>query len=51
MNDLIRPALYKAYHRIIPTKKNKIEFQKDMILLGQFVKQQINFYQQNHIKN
>ncbi len=23
MNDLIRPALYGAYHRIIPTKKNK----------------------------
>ena len=23
MNDLIRPALYGAYHRIIPTKKTK----------------------------
>ena len=23
MNDLMRPALYKAYHRIIPTKKNR----------------------------
>ena len=23
MNDLIRPALYKAYHRIIPTSKNR----------------------------
>ena len=22
MNDLMRPALYKAYHRIIPTKRN-----------------------------
>ncbi len=22
MNDLMRPALYKAYHRILPTKKN-----------------------------
>ena len=32
MNDLIRPALYKAYHRIIPTKRIIIEFQKFMIL-------------------
>ena len=23
MNDLMRPALYKAYHRIVPTYKNK----------------------------
>ncbi len=23
MNDLMRPALYKAYHRIIPSKKNR----------------------------
>jgi len=23
MNELMRPALYKAYHRIIPSKKNK----------------------------
>ncbi len=23
MNDFIRPALYKAYHRIIPSKKSK----------------------------
>ena len=31
MNDLMRPALYKAYHRIIPTKKRNKVF-KDMIL-------------------
>jgi len=23
MNDLMRPALYKAYHKIIPAKKNR----------------------------
>ncbi len=28
MNDLIRPALYKAYHRIIPTKKNNYRVSK-----------------------
>ena len=34
MNDLIEWLLYKAYHRIIPTKKKRIiiEFQKFMIL-------------------
>ena len=51
MNDLMRPALYKAYHKIIPVKKNKTKFLKDMILLVLYVKQQINFYLLNHIKN
>ena len=33
MNDFIRPTLYKAYHKIIPTKKLKIKFKNiDMIL-------------------
>tara|TARA_B100002019_G_scaffold290654_1_gene308821 strand:+ start:213 stop:1427 length:1215 start_codon:yes stop_codon:yes gene_type:complete len=33
MNDLIRPALYKAYHKIIPTKKlkNKISKRHDFV--------------------
>ncbi len=33
MNDLMRPALYKAYHRIIPTKKiqNKIFKRHDFV--------------------
>ena len=33
MNDLMRPALYKAYHKIIPTKKNnhKIFKQHDFV--------------------
>tara|TARA_Y100000591_G_C21829201_1_gene698558 strand:+ start:93 stop:1307 length:1215 start_codon:yes stop_codon:yes gene_type:complete len=33
MNDLIRPALYKAYHKIIPTKKNK----KKILKIHEFV--------------
>ncbi len=28
MNDLMRPALYKAYHRIIPCKKSKTKISK-----------------------
>ncbi len=28
MNDLMRPALYKAYHRIIPSKKSKTKISK-----------------------
>ena len=44
MNDLMRPALYKAFHKIIPTKKNKTKVLKNMILLVLYVKLQINFY-------
>ena len=45
MNDLMRPALYKAYHKIIPTRKSRKRVLKSMILLDLYVKQQINFYQ------
>ena len=34
MNDLMRPALYKAYHRIIPTKKNKTKVSKRHDFVG-----------------
>tara|TARA_B100001540_G_scaffold275885_1_gene262367 strand:- start:369 stop:1583 length:1215 start_codon:yes stop_codon:yes gene_type:complete len=34
MNDLMRPALYKAYHRIIPTKKNKRKVSKRHDFVG-----------------
>ena len=43
MNDLMRPALYGANHRIIPVlKTNKIS-KKPMNLWDRFVKVQINF--------
>ena len=38
MNDLIRPALYNAEHKIIPLKKNKINSKKLMNLLVLFAK-------------
>ncbi len=34
MNDLMRPALYKAYHKIVPTKKNKIKILKKHEFVG-----------------
>ena len=34
MNDLIRPALYKAYHKIIPTQKNKKKVLKKHDFVG-----------------
>ena len=34
MNDLMRPALYKAYHRIIPTKKNVNKIRKRHEFVG-----------------
>ncbi len=34
MNDLMRPALYKAYHRIIPTKKNRNKILKRHDFVG-----------------
>ncbi len=34
MNDLIRPALYKAYHEMIPTKKNRIKILKRHDFVG-----------------
>ena len=34
MNDLMRPALYKAYHKIIPTKKNKSKILKRHDFVG-----------------
>ena len=43
MNDLIRPALYNAKHRIIPLKKIINDQKKLMNLLDLFVKVQINF--------
>ena len=43
MNDLIRPALYKAKHRIIASKLNKKKISKIMNLLVQYVRQLINF--------
>ena len=43
MNDLMRPALYNAKHRIIPVKKNNKKINKIMNLLVQFVKALINF--------
>ena len=44
MNDLMRPALYGAKHRIIPAIKNKKNFKKILMnLLVLFVKVQINF--------
>ena len=42
MNDLIRPALYGAKHRIIPVKKIIQNLIKFMSLLDQYVKVQIN---------
>ena len=44
MNDLMRPALYGAKHKIIPSKKNQIKIlKKIMNLLDQFVKVLTNF--------
>ena len=45
MNDLMRPALYNAKHKIIPviTKINEKKIKKLMNLLVQFVKVLINF--------
>ncbi len=34
MNDLMRPALYKAYHKIIPTKKNNYKIFKQHDFVG-----------------
>ena len=34
MNDLIRPALYNAKHRIIPVKKSKIKSKKNYEFVG-----------------
>ena len=34
MNDLMRPALYNAYHRIIPLKKNKKRFSGSVEFVG-----------------
>ena len=34
MNDLMRPALYKAYHRIIPTKRNVNQIRKRHEFVG-----------------
>ena len=34
MNDLMRPALYKAYHKIIPTVKNKTKIFKRHDFVG-----------------
>ena len=34
MNDLMRPALYKAYHKMIPAKKNKIKILKRHDFVG-----------------
>ncbi len=34
MNDLIRPALYKAYHRIIPSHKNRSKVLKKHDFVG-----------------
>jgi diaminopimelate decarboxylase len=42
MNDLMRPALYGAYHKILPSTKSKKISKKLMNLLDQFVKVQIN---------
>ena len=43
MNDLIRPALYGAKHRIIPSKLNRKKISKNMNLLVQYVKLLTNF--------
>ena len=34
MNDLMRPALYKAYHKMIPTKKNRVKILKRHDFVG-----------------
>ncbi len=34
MNDLMRPALYKAFHKIIPTKKSKSQILKKHDFVG-----------------
>ena len=34
MNDLMRPALYNAYHKIIPLKKNKKKILKNVEFVG-----------------
>ncbi len=52
MNDLMRPALYGAKHKIIPVKRKKKIFQKKrMNLLVLFVKVLTNFYQLKNFKN
>ena len=51
MNDLIRPALYGAKHRIIPVNKQKNIQIKLMNLLVLYVKVLINFYQLRIFKN
>jgi diaminopimelate decarboxylase len=43
MNDLMRPALYNAIHKILPATKSKKYQKKLMNLLDQYVKVQINF--------
>ena len=34
MNDLMRPALYNAYHQIIPAKKNNQKSKKPYEFVG-----------------
>ncbi len=34
MNDLMRPALYRAYHRIVPVKKNRSKISKRHDFVG-----------------
>ena len=34
MNDLMRPALYDAYHKIIPLKKNNKQILKNVVFVG-----------------
>ena len=43
MNDLMRPALYGAKHKIIPENKNNILSKKTYEFVGPICKAQINF--------
>ena len=43
MNDLIRPALYKAKHRIVPALRQAVNLENHWNLWGQFVSQKMNF--------
>ena len=52
MNDLMRPALYDAYHKIIPLKKNKKKITGNIEFVGPICESSDKFLNQKnfHLK-
>ena len=51
MNDLIRPALYNAKHRIIPSQKNKSQSKKILEFVGPVCETTDKFLTKNKFQN